>query len=176
MQLATKDIPARNSCSTHGHIPVPVYTPRAMKQADRGSERRQAVLFLCHHNAVRSQMAEALLRARFPHRYEAASAGTEPAGVHPLTILALEEIGVSTSELRSKHVEELVGHGFDLIVTVCGHDEPTCPFFPGGRQIHRSFDDPSTVIGSKEHRLAAFRRVRDEIDAWIREAFGTHAR
>jgi arsenate reductase len=140
------------------------------------SEQRRTVLFLCHHNAVRSQMAEAILRARFPHRYEAASAGTEPAEVHPLTILALQEVGVSTSELRSKHVEELVGHGFDLVVTVCGHDEPTCPFFPGGRQIHRSFDDPSTVIGSKEHRLAAFRRVRDEIDAWIREAFGTPAR
>jgi arsenate reductase len=147
-----------------------------MEHGDPSPEERQAVLFLCRHNAVRSQIAEALLRARFPHRYEAASAGTEPAEVHPLTIRALEEIGVSTSELRSKHVEELVGRRFELVVTVCGHDEPTCPFFPGGRQIHRAFDDPSTVIGSKEHRLAAFRRVRDEIDSWIRAAFGAHAR
>ena len=130
------------------------------------------VLFLCRHNAVRSQMAEALLRARFPDRYEAASAGIAPAGVHPRALAVLEEIGVSTLGLRSKHVEEHLGRTFDVVATVCGQDEPSCPFFPGGRQVHRAFEDPSAAIGPEEDRIAAFRRTCDEIDSWIRDAFG----
>jgi arsenate reductase len=121
-------------------------------------------------------MAEALLRARFPDQYDVASAGTAPSAVHPLALRVLEEIDIPIRGLRSKHVEEMAGREFDIVATVCGQDEPTCPFFPGGRQVHRTFSDPSTEIGSKEHRLAAFRRIRDEIDAWIGEAFGTHTR
>jgi arsenate reductase len=130
------------------------------------------VLFLCRHNAVRSQMAEALLRARFPERYEAMSAGIAPAGVHPFAVRVLGEAGIPTAHLRSKHVEELRDLRFDVVATVCGTDEPTCPFFPGGMQIHRAFVDPSVVLGSEEERLSAFRRARDEIDAWICDLFG----
>lgn len=133
---------------------------------------KTTVLFLCRHNAVRSQMAEALLRARFPERYEAMSAGVAPAGVHPLALRVLSEAGVPTARLRSKHVQEYAGNSFDVVATVCGQDEPSCPFFPGGRHLHQAFDDPSTVSGSDEDRLAAFRRARDEIDAWIRDLFG----
>jgi len=132
---------------------------------------RIAVLFLCRHNAVRSQMAEALLRARLPDRYVAASAGIAPAGVHPLAARVLEEIGVSTLGLRSKHVGEFSGRSFNVVATVCGQDELTCPFFPGGRQIHHAFDDPSAAAGSEEERLASFRRTRDEMDAWIGDTF-----
>jgi arsenate reductase len=142
-------------------------TPR---RADKGY--RISVLFLCRHNAVRSQIAEALLRARFPDRYEAASAGIAPAGVHPRAMAVLEEIGVSTLSLRSKHVEEYLGRSFDVVATVCGQDEPSCPFFPGGRQIHRAFRDPSLTLGTDEERLAAFRETRNEIDSWIGDAFG----
>ncbi len=126
------------------------------------------VLFLCRHNAVRSQMAEALLRARFPTRFDAASAGITPTGVHPLALQVLAEAGVSTAGLRSKPVEEFVDRTFDVVATVCG-DEAACPFFPGGRQIHRAFPDPSAVQGSDEEVLVAFRRARDDIDRWIRE-------
>jgi len=99
----------------------------------------------------------------------------EPAGVHPLAVRVLNEVGVSTAGLRSKHVASLTGREFDLVVTVCSTGEPTCPFFPGGRQMHRAFDDPSSVAGSDDARVAAFRRVRDEIDAWIHEAFAPDA-
>lgn len=74
--------------------PASGYTPLGMDQVNRRPEQRRTVLFLCRHNAARSQMAEALLRARFPDRYEAASAGTAPSSIHPLTLLVLEEIGV----------------------------------------------------------------------------------
>jgi arsenate reductase len=132
---------------------------------------RIAVLFLCRQNAVRSQMAEALLRARFPDHYVAASAGIAPAGVHPLAARVLEEVGISTLGLRSKHVEEFSGRSFNVVATVCGQDELTCPFFPGGRQIHHAFDDPGAAAGSEEERLASFRRTRDEMDAWIGDTF-----
>ncbi len=118
-------------------------------------------------------MAEALLRTRFPERYEAESAGTAPAGVHPLTLRVLDESGVSTAGLRSKGVEELGDRSFDVVVTVCGRDEPSCPFFPGGRQLHHAFSDPSAGVGSRRGLLAAFRRTRDEVDSWIRATFAT---
>lgn len=130
------------------------------------------VLFLCRHNAVRSQMAEALLRARFPERYEAMSAGIAPAGVHPFVVRVLGEAGISATHLRSKHVEELRELSFEVVATVCGVDEPTCPFFPGGQQLHHAFADPSASSGSEDARLGAFRRTRDEIDQWIRDQFG----
>ncbi len=131
------------------------------------------VLFLCRHNAVRSQMAEGLLRARFPERYEAMSAGIAPAGVHPLALRVLGEAGIPTAHLRSKHVEELRELSFDVVATVCGVDEPTCPFFSGGQQLHRAFADPSVGECTEEDRLAAFRCVRDEIDAWLVDTFGS---
>jgi len=139
------------------------------------AEQKVRILFLCRRNSARSILAEALLRARFPDRYDAESAGIEPAGVHPLAVSVLDEINVSTAGLRSKHVSSLTGREFDVVATVCGTGEPTCPFFPGGRQMHRAFDDPSSAVGSDDARLASFRRVRDEIDAWIREAFAPDA-
>jgi arsenate reductase len=135
--------------------------------------RKTTVLFLCRHNAARSQMAEALLRARFPERYDVASAGIAPAGIHPLALRVLEEAGVATHGLRSKHVAELAGRAFEIVVTVCGGEDPSCPVFPAGKQWHRVFSDPSAVEGSEKDRLSAFRRVRDEMDSWIRATFAT---
>jgi len=172
----TQGYTARTSRRRTPARPAPGYTLPAMDPTNCRSEQRRAVLFLCRHNAVRSQMAEALLRARFPNRYDVASAGTAPSAVHPLALRVLEEIDIPIRGLRSKHVEELAGQEFDIVATVCGQDEESCPFFPGGRQVHRTFSDPSAVTGTDEVRLAAFRATRDEIDAWIREAFGTHTR
>ena len=67
------------------------------------------VLFLCTGNSARSQMGEALLRKHAGDRFNVYSAGTDPKGVNPLTIKALEEIGLPTNELRSKGVKEYLG-------------------------------------------------------------------
>lgn len=135
-------------------------------------ERRRKVLFLCTHNSARSQMAEGLLRAMFCDRYDAYSAGVVPTSVDPDAIRAMDEIGIDISGHRSKGIGDLSGAVFDLVVTVCDGARESCPIYPGAvRQIHRSFEDPAAVTGPAEARLAAFRRIRDELRAWIADEF-----
>lgn len=133
--------------------------------------RKIRVLFVCTHNSARSQMAEGLLNALLGDRYEAASAGTEPRGVHPLAVQVMDEIGVDIRHHRSKSVEEFRDEWFDVVVTVCDHARETCPFFPNARRrMHHGFPDPSAVEDPQEQR-EAFRKVRDAIREWILETF-----
>lgn len=135
----------------------------------------QNVLFVCTHNSARSQMAEGLLRTLAGDRYAVYSAGTEPRGVHPLAARAMSEAGIDCSHHRSKHVEELDGVVMDFVVTVCDAARERCPYVPARiRGWHRGFEDPSASVGSEAERLAAFRRVRDEIRAWLEDEFITH--
>ncbi len=133
------------------------------------AEDKRRVLFLCTHNSSRSQMAEALLRARGGGRYAVFSAGTHPRQVHPLAIRAMGELGIDMSEAagyRAKSVQEFAGAEppTDLVVTVCDDAAEECPFFPGARrQEHWGFPDPSAATGTEEERLAVFRQVRDAI-------------
>jgi len=130
------------------------------------------VLFLCTQNSCRSQMAEALLRLRFGDRYKAFSAGTNPSRVNPWAIRVMSELGADMSGQVSEHLDRYLGQSFDLVVTTCDSAAETCPVFPGAaKTIHRGFDDPAAAVGSDTAILATFRKVRDEIDAWIRAAF-----
>lgn len=117
------------------------------------------VLFLCTGNSCRSQMAEAIVNARFGDAWEAVSAGTKPAGyTHPKAIEALAEIGIQ-HEGRSKLPDEYRDVKFDLVVTVCDSAAEDCPVWLGqGKKIHHSFFDPA-----KTDDIEDFRRVRDEI-------------
>ncbi len=134
---------------------------------------RQRVLFICTHNSARSQMAEGLLKAFYGDRYEAYSAGTQPSGVNPNAVRVMNEIGIDISAHRSKSVDEFRESKFDYVITVCDQARETCPFFPGGRTyLHQGFEDPSEFKGTPEETVAVFRRVRDEIRAWIMETFG----
>jgi len=126
------------------------------------------VLFLCVHNSARSQMAEGLLRTIAGGRFEAFSAGVEATEVRPLAIRAMAEVGIDISGQRSKTVQEFEGQAFDWVVTVCDDAKEACPYFPGDRQLHWSFDDPSAAEGPEEERLEVFRRVRVEIAMRIR--------
>jgi arsenate reductase len=136
---------------------------------------RQRVLILCTGNSARSQMAEGLLRHDAGGRFEVESAGTRPSLVRPEAIAAMRELGIDISGHRSKSVDEFAAQRFDYVLTVCDHARETCPIYPGhARRLHYSFDDPATVEGSEEQRLAAFRRVRDEIRDYLR-AFPSHA-
>lgn len=127
------------------------------------------VLILCTGNSARSQMAEGLLRHDGGDRFTVESAGTKPSVVRPEAIAALREIGIDISGHRSKHVDEFTGQAFDVVLTVCDHANEVCPVFPGGtRRLHHAFDDPAAVTGDDETRLAAFRRVRDEIRAYLK--------
>jgi len=137
---------------------------------------RTRVLFVCTHNSARSQMAEGLLRALYGDRYESYSAGTEATVVNPNAVSVMAEAGVDISGQRAKMVDELWGQQFDYVVTLCDSAKETCPFFPGTRILHQSFDDPAAVSGSEEEILQAFRRCRDEIRRWIETTFGPRAR
>jgi len=134
---------------------------------------KQRVLFLCTHNSCRSQMAEALANHFLSDCCQAFSAGTEATRVNPLAARVLAELGIDTSPLRSKTMDEFAGQSFDHVVTLCGDAHEKCPLFFGGVQrLHHGFDDPSRLIGSEEEVLPEFRRVRDEIKTWIIEYFG----
>ena len=107
-------------------------------------------------------MAEALLRLIAVDRFEAESAGTHPAGLNPMTVESMLEIGVDVRNYRSKHLEEFVGQSFNYVITVCDRAKESCPVFPDAVNIrHWSFDDPAAA--PLETRPQVFRRVRNEI-------------
>lgn len=134
--------------------------------------RRASILFICSHNAARSQLAEGLMRSMFGDRFDVHSAGVEPLGVHPAVIKVLDEIGIDARGQWSKGVEEYKDWDFDHVVTVCSDASRACPFFPGKEVIHRPFDDPVITQDPGEDMYSAFRRVRDEIRDFLQGSFG----
>lgn len=133
--------------------------------------KKLKVLFLCTGNSCRSQMAEGWARHLKSEQIEPYSAGIETHGLNPRAVQVMAEAGVDISGHRSKHVDELKGVEFDFVVTVCGHASEHCPIFPGNaRVIHVGFDDPPKLavsVSSEEERVAPYRRVRDEIRAFV---------
>jgi len=132
------------------------------------TENKRSVLILCTGNSARSQMAEGLLRHIGGTRYEVFSAGTKPVGLNPLAIKAMREVGIDISAQRSKSVAEFSGQEFATVITVCDNAAEECPVFPGAPQrVHWSVTDPAAVSGTKEEKLGAFRKVRDELERRI---------
>ncbi len=123
------------------------------------------VLFLCTHNAARSQMAEAFLRHYGAGRFEVQRAGIEPSiAVQPLAEIVMRRYGIALGGQYPKHLDRFLGGHRDDVITICNDANEACPAFPDepGR-IHRGFPDPSKATGTEEERLRAFRRVGDEI-------------
>ena len=129
------------------------------------------VLFLCTGNSARSQIAEAFLRAYGGDRFEAYSAGLEPKELHPLAIKVMSEKKISMEGQSSKPLMLYVGKiDFSYLITVCENAEKKCPIFPGmGTRLHWPFEDPAAVEGSEQEKLKIFRKVRDSIEAKIKE-------
>ena len=122
------------------------------------------VLFICTHNSARSQMAEGMVNHDLAGKVQASSAGTEPSHVHPMAVAVMRELGIDIFNHRSRSVDEFSGEKFDFVITLCDQAAETCPVFFGGTQgLHMGFPDPAAVTGSEEERLAAFRKVRDQI-------------
>jgi arsenate reductase len=127
-------------------------------------------LFLCIHNSARSQMAEALLRRLAGQRFQVCSAGVRSGVLHPLAVTAMAEVGIDMNGQRSKSVNEYAGSWFDYVITVCDEAQEECPVFPtAGRQLHWSLPDPAAAQGDETARLDAFRRVRDDLAARVRQ-------
>jgi arsenate reductase len=128
------------------------------------------VLFVCTGNSARSILAEAVLRQAGHGRFAAASAGTHPAGIHPLTLRVLDEAGIDAAALRSKSIDEFAGAAFDYVITLCDDARAICPVFPGADQsLHWGYRDPAGVEGTEAERLEAFRRVLSAISERVRQ-------
>ncbi len=122
------------------------------------------VLFVCTHNAARSQMAEGFLRALGGTDFEVASVGTEARGLDPFAIQAMAEVGIDISMQESKTFDRYLDQEFDLVVTVCDAAAEACPLFPNARELrHWSFPDPTLAAGDDEQRFLRFVSVRDAI-------------
>lgn len=129
---------------------------------------RKRVLILCTGNSARSQMAEGLLRHDAGQRFQVESAGTKPTSVRPEAIAVMRELGIDISAHRSKSVEEFAGQSFDSVITVCDSARESCPvFFASANRLHHSFEDPAALNGPEKDRLALFRRVRDQLRAYL---------
>lgn len=129
------------------------------------------VLFLCTGNSCRSQMAEGWARHLKSDCVEAYSAGIETHGLNPNAVKVMGEAGVDISGHRSKHIDEFKDMDFDYVVTICGHANEHCPVFPGKTTvIYVGFDDPpklARAAATEEEALDCYRRVRDEIRAFV---------
>ena len=137
------------------------------------SPEKLKILFLCTGNSCRSQMAEGWARKLKSDVLEPYSAGIETHGLNPRAVQVMAEAGVDISDQRSKHVDELADVSLDVVVTVCAHAHETCPVLPGTpRMVHVGFDDPPRLAReakTEEEALDHYRRVRDEIRAFIEQ-------
>lgn len=138
------------------------------------SSSRGRVLFLCTGNSFRSHMAEGLLRKLAADRYEALSAGSNPAGyVHPTAMAVMAEIDVDLSAHVSKDIRTFLppdGTPPDLVISVCSHAERDCPVFPGVvKRLHWPYPDPAG-LEDERRRLALAREVRDALESRIKQA------
>jgi arsenate reductase len=124
------------------------------------------VLFVCLHNAGRSQMSAALLEREAGGRHAAQSAGTTPAErVHAQVVAAMAELGLDISARRPRLLTRELAERADVVVTMgCGDQ---CPVIPGKRYIDWDLDDPSG------RPLSEVRAIRDEIAARVRDLMAT---
>jgi arsenate reductase len=133
--------------------------------------RKIKLLYLCTGNSCRSQMAEGWTGALKSDEIDVFSAGIETHGLNPIAVKVMAEAGVDISDHKSQHLDEFADVEFDYVVTVCSDAHESCPIFAGNAKvIHAEFDDPPKLAppdATAEVKLAAFRRVRDEIRAFV---------
>ena len=120
-------------------------------------------------------MAEGWTRALKSDEITVYSAGIETHGLNPNAVKVMGEAGVDISGQQSQHIDEFKDVNLDVVVTVCGHAHETCPWFPADcNVVHVGFEDPPKLArelaaqgASEEEQLEPYRRVRDEIKAFV---------
>jgi arsenate reductase (thioredoxin) len=120
-------------------------------------------------------MAEGLLRKHAGDRFDARSAGTEPKGLNPLSVEAMNEIGIDISQHSSKNLSELMSKvAVQYAIFVCSSADDRCPSLAGfsGKRLYWPFEDPAAATGTHHEKLSRFREVRDQIEARITEWLG----
>ncbi|MGQ9570634.1 MAG: arsenate reductase ArsC [Thermodesulfovibrionales bacterium] len=122
------------------------------------------IMFLCTANSCRSQMAEGFAKEFGKGLVEVYSAGLMAAGVHRRAIAVMKEIGIDISKQKSKEFDEKLLRKMDIVITLCGNAEETCPWTPPQiKRLHWPIKDPVGTVGNEEEIMEEFRRTRDEI-------------
>jgi len=127
------------------------------------------IIVICTGNTCRSQIAEGLLKSKYPEA-EISSAGTHPEiQVNPYAVQAMAEVGYDISKQYPKLVTDFINEEFDYVLTVCDSAQETCPVFPNAKnRVHNSFVDPSrSSYESDEHALEVYKNTVKEISNWI---------
>jgi arsenate reductase len=126
---------------------------------------KPSVLFVCVHNAGRSQMAAGFLQALGGDRVEVRSAGTAPAEhVNPVVVDAMHEVGIDVSAAQPKVLTPDAVKSSDVVITMGCGDE--CPYFPGKRYLDWKLDDPAG------QGIDAVRPIRDDIRRRVEQLLG----
>ncbi len=139
---------------------------KALAQAEGTITKEQPeVLFVCVHNAGRSQMAAGLVKLRSEGRVHVRSAGSDPGEqINPAVLEAMTEVGVDMSEEFPKPLTDEVVRAADVVITMgCGD---ACPIYPGKRYEDWELDDPA------DQDIEAVRRIRDDIDGRVQKLIG----
>ena len=132
------------------------------------------IMFLCTGNSCRSQMAEGFARELGKGMIEPHSAGLIAAGVNPRAIAVMKEAGIDISRQKSEEINEDLLRTMDIVITLCGNAEESCPYTPPEiKRIHWPIKDPVGTIGTEEEIMKEFRRARDEIRNRVEELIDT---
>lgn len=131
----------------------------------------KTILFLCTGNSCRSQMAEGFAKKYWGNEFAIYSAGTKKHGMNTRAMAVMSEVGVDLTDHYSKTVDDISNIQFDYVVTVCDSAQENCPYFPGGKIIHHSFQDPPALTKDmidESEILSIYRQVRDEIEDFVK--------
>lgn len=131
---------------------------------------KKVFYFLCTGNSCRSQMAEAFGHKYLSDRYDVYSAGIVAHGLNPNAVKAMDEVGIDIRNQTSDMIDSELINKADFVVTLCGDANDKCPMTPPHvTRWHWGSDDPARAEGTEEEKWAVFQRVRDEIEARIKE-------
>jgi len=139
------------------------------------ASRATAVLFACTHNAVRSPMAEGILRHLLGHRIFVDSAGVRPGDTDPFAVQVMDEIGIDMSRHQPKAFDDLEDDSFDEVISLspeAQHRAVDMTRVMACDVIFWNTFDPTIVEGSRDSRLDAYRQVRDQLIRRIKDHFG----
>ena len=137
-----------------------------MTNSQPTSQNKPSVLFVCVHNAGRSQMAAGFLQHFAGDWVEVRSAGSAPAdSINPAVVIAMKEEGVDLSEQKPKILTDEAVEASDVVITMgCGD---VCPIYPGKRYLDWKLDDPAG------QGIDAIRPIRDQIKSLVKELIST---
>jgi protein-tyrosine-phosphatase len=133
-----------------------------------------SVLFVCTHNAIRSPMAEAIMRYLHGRKVYIQSVGVRPSEVDPFAVTVMDEIGIDLSRHHPRGFDELEDDYFDVVVSLSPEAQHKAVELTRNNHCELEFwrmPDPSLVEGSRETRLDAYRALRDTLMRRIRERF-----